>query len=248
MLNILLPMADQSMFFREADWIYPKPLIDVEGAMLVERVLAQYAGIADKRFLFVIRAEDAQKHSLDRVLRLLTESCLLHEVRGETRGALCSALLHVGAIDNDTPLLVANADQIVDVDYEAFLAGVAARNLDAATLVFPSAHPRWSYVQLDGQDEVQETAEKRPISRDAIAGLYYFRRGSDFVTAAKRAIEKEAMVAGRYFLSACFNELILMQRRVGASRIDAAQYHSFYAPDQIERYQRLLAARTARAA
>ena len=53
--------------------------------------------------------------------------------------------------------------------------------MDGGVIVFDSVHPRWSFVRVDKAGFVIETAEKRPISRLATAGFYYFRRGADFV-------------------------------------------------------------------
>ena len=68
--------------------------------------------------------------------------------------------------------------------------------------------------------QIVETAEKKPISSDAIAGTYYFRRGRDFAEAAKRVILKDARVHDRFFLSSSFNEMILMGKKLVAHRID----------------------------
>ena len=39
---------------------------------------------------------------------------------------------------------------------------------DAGVITFESVHPRWSYVRLDSENRVTETAEKRPISNSRI--------------------------------------------------------------------------------
>ncbi len=44
-------------------------------------------------------------------------------------------------------------------------------------VTFESLHPRWSFVRRGGNGLVSEAAEKRVISRDAIAGFYYYRTG-----------------------------------------------------------------------
>ena len=92
---------------------------------------------------------------------------------------------------------------------------------------------------------VVETAEKRPISRHAIAGLYYFRRGADFVTAAKRSIQKDASINGAFFISPTLNELILQGKQIRTANVDADQYHTFYTPQKIKDYEAQLLRRPA---
>ena len=108
--------------------------------------------------------------------------------QGETKGAACSCLLAINHIPPDDPLIVANADQIIDWDLNAVLSYFEEGDFDAGTICFESVHPRRSYVAVDEQGEVVEAAEKKPISRNAIAGFYYYRRGSDFIQAAMKSI------------------------------------------------------------
>jgi len=127
---------------------------------------------------------------LRNVLKLLAPSCEIIVVDGLTAGAVCTALLAIEHINNETPLVIANADQLVEVDLCDVIQSFEQQSLDAGTLVFDSVHPRWSYVRLDEHGYVIEAAEKRPISRYATAGIYYFREGRRFVKAAMEMIKK----------------------------------------------------------
>ena len=82
-----------------------------------------------------------------------------------------------------------------------------------------------------------EVAEKRPLSKRAIAGFYYYRNGHDYVEAAKKALLKRNEVNGIYYLSASINELILAGKRVGFYDIEKDAYHSFYSPVKIKEYE-----------
>jgi len=135
-------------------------------------------------------------------------------------------------------LMIANADQIFE-DSVAELVG-AMGDADAGVVTFDSVHPRWSYVRLDDLGNVIETAEKRPISRSAIAGLYYFRRGMDFVQAAMQMIEKDAHVNESFFIAPALNEMILKGKTVRTARVRSERYHTFYTPQKIKEYEAAL--------
>jgi hypothetical protein len=111
-------------------------------------------------------------------------------------------------------------------------------------VVFDSVHPRWSFVKTDGDDMVIEAAEKRPISRNATAGVYYFRKGRFFVEAAKAMIKRDASVNGGYFVCPSLNEMVLAQMRVGVERIRREQYISLATPQSVEDYEQSLKSRT----
>jgi len=239
-INILIPMAGTSSFFPPTEHYFPKPLIDVRGKPMVEAVVESFQSITRaQKFMFVINRKDNVNFFLGNTVRLLCgDNCRVVEQRGDARGALCSALLLIDDINNDTPLLISNSDQVVDVDFEKVLRFFEERDADAGTVVFNSVHPQWSFVRMDENGLVNATAEKRPISNHAIAGLYYFKTGKNFVDAAFEVIRKGATLNGKYFLSSAFNELILKQKRVVAYPIEKECYHSFFSPQKIEQYNK----------
>ena len=73
------------------------------------------------------------------------------------------ALLAVGQIDNDAPLVIANGDQFIDMDLTGFVEDAVARDLDGSMITFPSVHPKWSFARTGDDGLVVETAEKRGL-------------------------------------------------------------------------------------
>ena len=144
-------------------------------------------------------------------------------------------------INNDKQLVITNGDQIIETDLLRAVQSFQDRDLGAGTIVFDAVHPRWSYVRLDKDGLVEEAAEKRPISRHATAGFYYFRQGKEFVAGAFSMIEKNAHVGGRFFVCPVFNELILKQQKVGVVEIPREQYFSLANPDSVQLYAQHLA-------
>ena len=102
---------------------------------------------------------------------------------------------------------------------------------------FNSVHTRWSYVKTNENNIVIETAEKNPISRNAIAGLYFYRRGFEFVEFGMSSIKNGSAIDGKYFISPVFNEFILAGKKVGHYPVDNQTYHTFYSPKKIEDYE-----------
>ena len=235
MINVLLPATGTSAFFKDA--YFPKPLTEINGKTMIEMVVDNYKEIAPKNYVFVFSDDDCKKFHLDSSVKILTPASQVIRLGKETAGALCTCLMAVEYINDNTPLVIANSDQIIDVDYRDVLKHFA--NVDAGVITFPNIHPRWSYARKSG-DEVVEVAEKRPISKDAIAGFYYFKKGTDFVQAAKNAMIKQNNLEGRYYISASINELILMGKKVGYFDIEKEQYKSFYSPAKIKEYEESL--------
>ncbi len=234
MINILLPALGSSTFFQDS--FFPKTLYEISGKTMLERVIDNFSELPSKEYIFVFSDEDCNRFHVDAAAKILTDGCKVIKLRNQTAGALCTCLMTLEYIDNETPLIIANCDQIIQVDYNRVLSKFDEQNNDAGLILFPNIHPRWSYAKIKG-DEVMEVAEKRPLSKSAIAGFYYFRQGHFFVEAAKRAIMKDNSLDDIFYISASINELILMGKKIGYYDIKKEQYCSFYSPEKIKEYE-----------
>ena len=242
-MNILVLMAGGDEAFADAGYRYPKNLVEIAGLPLVEHVSRLYAPFAQSpatHFTFLVKGDEIGAFHTDDVLQLLLPNANVIPVQEPTGGAACTALLAVEFINNDEPLLLCNGDMIVDADLPALVADFAERDLDGGIVVFEAVHPRWSYVKTNADGYVSETAEKRPISKLATAGIYYFKRGRDFVQAACEMIKKDAHVGGVFYVCPTYNELILRQMRIGVASISRTAYHSLSDPRSAGDYEEFL--------
>ena len=209
----------------------PLWLLENDGLLLVERFVRACAAV-NADLVFAVRAQEVKRWRIDSVITLAAPGAALVPISGETAGAACTALLCIRHIDPEAELLILNSNEYIDIDYAAPIQHFRDRRLDAGTIVFPSIHPRYSYVRLDADGLIIEAAEKNPISRHATPGFAWFARGADFIRAAQDMIRKDANVDGRYFVSLTLNEMVLRQKRMGVFEIDAKRYHPLKSPRQ----------------
>lgn len=237
----VLPMAGGDEAFRERGYAYCKPLIEVAGRSLFEHVWDNVRPLGADRYVPVVRMDDDRRYHLGDVIRLTVPNADVVLASGPTAGAACTALLAVEHIDPARELVITNGDQLIRTDLGKVVADFRARDLDAGTITFDSVHPRWSFVRVGADGLVTEAAEKRPISRNATAGFYYFKRGGDFVRAAAEMIRKDAHVNGAFYVCPAFNELILRHARVGVLPVPREAYVSLATPQSVEEYEQALA-------
>ena len=239
MINILIPLAGKNQFFSETEYPFPKPLIEINGKTMIEHIIDNFSTIEkDKQFIFIINSEDCKKYHLDNVLNILTkDTCKIIKINGETKGAACSAMMAIEFINNDKPLIIANADQLFDDNLEEII--TSFKEVDGGVVSFNSIHPRWSYARVNEENYIVETAEKRPLSKHAIAGLFYFKKGEDFIQSAMNMIKKDASVNSLYYISPTLNEMVLKNKKLIIKTIDNNKYHTFYTPQKIQEYERL---------
>ena len=235
MLTIVVPMGGGGQRFVDHGYTFPKPLVEIDGRPMIELVVENLRPQEEHRFVFVCRKDHLAKYALADVLRVLSPGSVVVRMDGPTAGALCSVLLGLQSVDPDGELLVANADQVVSASVDGFLGEARSQEVDGAIIVFPSTHPKWSYVRVE-DGLVVAAAEKRPISSLATAGLYYFARVGTFWSAAEGMLLKNASVRSEFYVCPVYNEMILAGKRVTTYAIGREQMHSLGTPEDVERY------------
>lgn len=210
---------------------YPTWLSEVDGTLLLERQVRALGAIEDARFIFMFRQADIEAYFLADIVQQMTPEGIVIAVRQATSGAACTALLATGTIDPEDELIVASATDHIHIDFDEVVRGFRASGADAGVLTFPSLHPSYSYVRRGADGWVVETAEKRPISRNANAGFYWFAKAADFFDAIQEMIIKDAHVQGRFYICPALNQMILRQKKIAA--VELAQEH--YCPLKSQR-------------
>ena len=211
-MNVLIPMAGAGSRFQQAGYTFPKPLIDVNGKPMIQ-VVAENLNI-DATFIYVVQKEHRQKYNLDTLLNLITPNCKIVEVDELTEGAACTTLLAKEHINTDEPLLMANSDQFVEWDSNEFMYKMIEQDVDGGIVTFKATHPKWSFAKINENGYVTEVAEKNPISDIATVGIYYWKKGSDYVKFAEQMIEKDIRVNNEFYVCPVFNEAIGDGRRI----------------------------------
>jgi len=205
-LNVLVPMAGAGSRFQSAGYTFPKPLIEVRGKPMIQVVVENLN--CESPHTFIVQKDHRKEYNLDTLLNLITPNCNILEVDGMTEGAACTTLLSKEIINTDQPLLIANSDQYVDWDTSEFLYKMQEQDADAGILTFKSTHPKWSFAKVDDEGNVIEVAEKNPISDIATVGIYYWKKGSDYVKYAEQMIEKNIRHNNEFYVCPVFNEAI----------------------------------------
>ena len=236
MLTVVMPMSGGGKSFADRGYTFPKPLVEIAGRPMIEWVLSALRIDEPHHFIFICAEEHLRRFALGDVLNLLAPGSTVIPVSKPTSGALCSVLLASEFLNHDGELVIANADQVIDLPFRTFLDDARRPENDGCILTVPSTHPKWSVAkEMDGV--VVAVAEKRPISNQATAGIYYFRNSSEFMTAAEQVILKNAALMGEFYVAPVYNELILMGRRIAMYPIPAAHMRGLGTPEEVERFE-----------
>lgn len=237
MINIVIPMAGQGSRFAKAGYEKPKPFIDVDGKPMIVRVLENLA-YPDARYILIARHEHMKKEA-ELVKQIEKEfNAIFIPIDKLTEGTACTVLYARKYINNDEPLLIANSDQIVDMNIADFINDCKDRNLDGSILTFIDHYkdPKWSFAKLDENSFVTEVKEKVVISEFATVGIYLYSRGKDFVDASIDMIIENDRVNNEFYTCPTYNYAIKEGSKIGIYNIEFEQMHGIGTPEDLNLY------------
>lgn len=236
MLNIVIPMAGAGSRFKAEGYDLPKPFIDINGKMMIERVLdginypnAHYTLIIQKQF------EIDNKEQLEKLSKRYHVAFI--SVERLTQGACCTALATHEIINNSLPVVFADSDNIFNNQaFCSFVDDCFARNLDGSLLTFNTDKDCFSFAKTDDKGIVTETKEKEAISNHAITGVYMFAHGADFVKCATDMLIYGDKAKNEFYMSNVYNWAVKKGLKIGVYDITSADWDCVGTPSQLKEY------------
>jgi choline kinase len=212
-MNIVMPMAGKGVRLQNFD-SSPKPLVKVLGKTIVEWSI-ETLGI-NGNYIFCCKKEHIEKFEIDKLLKKVVPNCKIVSIDYQTKGTAQSVLEAMELIDNDEELIISDTDHYLKWDNDFFNNEIRKKDIDGCVMVFPEEYTskKASYVKLDNQGYVIESAEKQPISKIATVGVHYFKKGSDFVKYAKQMIDNGINFNNEYYVTPIYNLFIKSNKKI----------------------------------
>ncbi len=231
-MNILIPMAGAGKRFLDAGYIFPKPIIEIQNKPMIQWVVDSLK--INANYIFIVQKEHQKKFNIKSVLKILKPNCKVIELDEVTEGAACTTLLAKKYINNNKPLIIANSDQFIKWNSSKSLYKFNSKKYDGAILTFNAIHPKWSYAKCDSNNLVLEVAEKKVISKNATVGVYFWRRGSEYVKYAENMIKKNIRVNNEFYVCPVFNEAIKDKKKIFIEPVD--EMHGLGTPEDLNNF------------
>lgn len=235
-INVVIPMAGLGSRFSEVGYKKPKPFIDVLGKSMIERVIENLK-IDNATYILIARKEHIASEK--ETIKELEKKYDIHFVGIDkvTEGAICTVLHSRKYINNEAPLLLANCDQIVDVNINSYLNDCFEKKADGSILTFEDAerNPKWSFAKVnDGW--VTEVKEKQAISEYATVGLYFFSKGKYCVDYAIDMIVRNDRVNNEFYTCPIYNYAIKDGKKITHFLIDVKKMYGIGTPDDLNTF------------
>jgi len=235
-MQILLPMAGAGKRFAECGYNKPKPLVDVLGKSMIERVIENLGYEND--YIFLVQKEHMKLYGneLENIFSR-ANSYKIVEIDGLTEGAACTAIQGWEAINHKAPLMIANTDQIMEYNRSEFYDWFYTSKSDGLIFTFKSLDKKHSYVKMDDLDKyVTEVAEKKVISNNATVGVYMWRKAIDFFTAANEMIKMNVRTNNEFYICPVYNVNIAYGAKIETYFI--RRHHPIGTPEDLREYLR----------
>jgi NDP-sugar pyrophosphorylase family protein len=239
-LQIVIPMAGQGSRFAKAGFNTPKPLIPLGGRPMIEWVIDNIRPRRAHRFIFLCLAEHLKEYpEVPAELHRLCPGCEIVPVAAVTEGAACTVLLARKFIDTPDPLMIANSDQLVELDINEYLAAADNNGVGGLIMTFWAQDPKWSYCRVREDGTVSEVVEKQVVSNEATVGIYNFRQGRDYVRAADTMIAANLRVNNEFYVAPTYNQLIATGSKIITMKTgrEGAGMHGVGTPEDLEKFK-----------
>ena len=250
-MNILIPMAGAGSRFSKQGYHLSKPLIPTYSLKLqktVPMVIAATLDIprAQQEFgkVIYIDRDFHQKEGIEAEIKDHIPEAEFITIDYLTAGQAATCLLAKDLIDNGQELFIGCCDNGMIIDQSKF--EQVKKMADAIILTHsndrniehnPLAH---SWVLLDDdQKTVQKMSIKKPVSDNpmqdhATTGMFWFKRGSDFVKAAELMINRKDQTGGEYYVDQVMQYIVNLGLK---TMIFDIQYLCWGTPHDYENYQ-----------
>ena len=235
MINVIIPMAGLGSRFSNQGYKVAKPFIPVLGKPMIQNVIDNLN--LNANYYLILRKEHYDLHTdIINNLKLHNPKIKFITISKVTEGPLSTSLFAHKFINNDQPLLIANSDQIIDISFSDFVKDAIQKQLDGSILTFFDNNPKWSYVELNENNLVIRAVEKIVISNYATAGVYFFRRGDQFLNAAIDLIIENDRVNNEFYVCPVYNYMIKTGLKIGIYNVEQSKMHGIGTPEDLKKY------------
>lgn len=231
-INILIPMAGEGQRFINKGYLEPKPLININNKKMIELV---YNNInTNGNYIYVAKKQHIDQYDLQNAISSFCKNFTLISQDKKLDGAVKSCLLAKDLINNDDPLIIANSDQYISWDSKKTINFFLKSGIDGAILTFKANDSKWSYIKRNKYNTVSAVAEKNIISNEATCGIYFWRKGSDFVKYAEQMIEKNIKTNNEFYVCPVYNEAIEDEKIIIGYLVD--EMHGLGTPEDLDAF------------
>lgn len=234
-INIVIPMAGAGSRFAVAGYDVPKLFIKINGRMMIQLALD---GVRHHNARYTLIIQQSFLNDYPDQLRLIQEEHNVEfiTVAKLTQGATCTVLAAHELINNSTPLLICDCDNIINNDtFTKFLDDAVGSKFDGSLITFNSSDAKFSFAKTENHFVV-DIKEKEVISSNAIGGFYFISHGCDFIKSAINTIIYCEKTNNEFYISSVCDNLIKNGKQIVIYNVDNGEIDCVGTPEQLNTF------------
>lgn len=205
MVRILVPCAGLGSRFRDEGYNSPKPLIDVNGKPMIEVVINSLRPKRhDYQFIFIVQKSHCDDYKIDKILKEIEPDSKIVVIDGITEGSGITVLSASHLIYKDE-VIVSVCDMLSEIDIDDFID--KSQEKDGMMVTFETQTPHFCFTLLDEYGKFVKCQEKSHISTHANAGIWYFKNGSQMLSALTKGIYLDNRTNNEFYSTIAYNYL-----------------------------------------
>ena len=239
-MKIIVPMAGIGERFVKAGYIDPKPLINVNGKLIIEYIVEMF-DIENDEFIFVINEEHANNTKMVEILNKLVKQSEIYIIQNHKKGPVYT--LKNLDVKDDEEVIITYCDNPYLWDYNDFKQSI--KNSDGCILSHVGFHPHrlsstfMAYIK-ETNGKLIEIKEKEPytlnpIEEHASTGTYYFAKGEYVKKYFKQLMELGINYNGEYYVTLVYN--LMVNDGLNVTIYDTDYVSVFGTPEEVQNFE-----------
>ena len=224
-IQLVIPAAGLGSRFASIGVNTPKPLIPVMGLPMITWVIGNFKLLSSDRIIIITRPELKLEEIVLPFIKNLECQVDFVYVDRVTEGPAISVSLAKPLLDMNEALIVANSDQFVSADLDAFISDIRQSKSDGQILTMNASGNKWSYVRRDENSLIVDVKEKVEISSEATVGIYGWSQCMSFFMSLDSMIDANDRTNGEFYVAPSYNYLIHEKLRISGFNIGNVESH-----------------------
>lgn len=217
-MKIIVPMAGTGDRFVKAGYRDPKPLIKIDGKMIIEYILDMFD--KDDDFIFICNETHLATTDMRDILKRLAPNSKILSIPNHKKGPVFT-FLDSGVtelLEDDEEVIVTYCDNPYLWDYDHFKKWVKENDSDGCVMSHTGFHPhrlsptfmahiKETNLKIEAIKE-KEPYTDDPMSEQASTGTYYFKKSIYIKKYFQMLIDQNINYNGEFYVTLVYNLLI----------------------------------------
>lgn len=229
-IHLIMPMGGAGSRFFKNGFVMPKPLIEINEKPFffwATNSISNFVEVED--IIFVVLQQHVDEFQINQKIKEYFPNAKIEIIPELLNGAVLTCMNGVKSINDDLPIVFNDCDHMfICNEFYDYCKNGDFSKLDGALLTFTSTDPKYSFLEMDENDNVINTVEKKAISDKAICGAYYFRNKNLFLECCEQYLKK--CNYNEYFVSGVYN--VMASKKMKIANFTCDTHIPFGTPDE----------------